>query len=182
MIVAFGYRSRSGKDTAANMFAALAGKRTTVIRDAFAEDLKDVAYRLYSRYGLRRGAYYNTPEGERLRGVPLPVINKTPVQVWVELGMKCREIWQDTWLDFVVDRSRLRSDAIFVVSDVRFANEARAIKESGGYCVRVDRDTATINPSDVYLDDWDFDFVLNNNGTLNDLEKQVSNLVSEVIK
>lgn len=182
MIVAFGYRSRSGKDTAANMFASIAGKRKTVIRDAFAEDLKDIAYRLYGRYGLRRGEYYNTPEGERLRGVALPVIGKTPVQIWVELGMKAREIWPDTWLDFVLDRSRLRSDAILVVSDVRFVNEAEAIKREGGYCIRVDRSSAKINPSDVYLDNWNFDYVIDNNGSLADLEKRVSKIVEEVVK
>lgn len=180
MIVAFGYKSRSGKDTAANIFEQEMGKVKTVLRTAFATKLKRVSYDLFHRYGLRHEEYYNTPAGAAQRNQKLPGINKTPVEIWIEVGMKMREIDPDVWLNPVMDMAALREDAVLVVSDLRFPNEAKAIREAGGITIRVDRDSAITNGSDVYLNDWQFDHVIDNNGTLDDLRRSVKGIVNQI--
>lgn len=63
----------------------------------------------------------------------------------------------------------------WIITDVRFPNEAAAIKERGGIIVRVSRGVVSENehPSETALDDYQFDTVIVNNGTLTDLEEMV---------
>jgi hypothetical protein len=55
------------------------------------------------------------------------------------------------------------------ITDVRFPNEAVAIKRAGGTLVKINRpDVAVLeHPSEHALDDWDqWDLVIDNDGTL----------------
>lgn len=67
----------------------------------------------------------------------------------------------------------------WVITDVRFPNEAKAIKDRGGIMIRVDRPgVSPINnhPSETSLDQWKFDYKLVNNSdifTLKDSVKQI---------
>lgn len=63
----------------------------------------------------------------------------------------------------------------WLVTDVRFQNEADAIKNLGGIVVRIDRgmDTGT-HASETSLDDYKFDYTINNKGSLYDLVKEVA--------
>lgn len=56
-------------------------------------------------------------------------------------------------------------DSNWIVTDTRFANEAMAIKEKGGIIIRIDRPGVTpINdhPSETGLDNWNFDYKIQN--------------------
>jgi len=101
----------------------------------------------------------------------------------------------------------------WIITDVRFPNEAQAIKDRGGILIRVERPIdlrfpklwklyASSNkylsysggilawllghdkemseklnhPSEIALDDYEFDYVINNNGDLNELIKEFRNL------
>lgn len=67
----------------------------------------------------------------------------------------------------------------WLVTDVRFPNEAQAIKDAGGIVIRVDRnpreleDAFNLHASETALDDWAFDHVIRNYGTLQQLEREV---------
>ena len=62
----------------------------------------------------------------------------------------------------------------WLVTDVRFKNEAKMLKDTGALLVRVDRNVDTgDHPSEVDLDDYKFDVVLDNSGSLLNLVKQV---------
>jgi len=53
----------------------------------------------------------------------------------------------------------------WIITDTRFPNEAQAIKDAGGLVIRVDRTgVKPINdhPSEVGLDDWNFDYKIAN--------------------
>lgn len=61
----------------------------------------------------------------------------------------------------------------WIITDCRFPNEAKAVKRFGGKVIRVNRPgIGPINnhPSEIALDDWDFDAVIENDGTLEDLK------------
>lgn len=68
----------------------------------------------------------------------------------------------------------------WIVTDVRFPNEAQAIKDNKGYIIRINKPGlrgVNNHVSETALDDWDFDLVIENKGDLNDLYQQVSTLL-----
>ncbi len=60
----------------------------------------------------------------------------------------------------------------WIITDVRFPNEAQAIKDRGGIMVRIDRPDNPLTPSthesETALDDWEFDIRVVNNGRLDE--------------
>ena len=67
----------------------------------------------------------------------------------------------------------------WLVTDTRFPNEANAIKERGGIVVRVDRGLSTgDHPSETALDDYEFDYVIPNTGTIEELIEEVVKFVT----
>lgn len=65
----------------------------------------------------------------------------------------------------------------YVISDVRFPNEADAVKDVGGRVVRVERpgtDPVNSHPSEVALDGYPFDAIFNNDDTLEHLRIMVT--------
>ena len=110
---------------------------------------------------------------------------------------------QDIWLNSLEYRMRKQNEnsPCTVVSDARFRNELDLIKNMGGVVIWVQRgelpewyETAsqahsnvvcrkimTTKYKDVHESEWNWagynvDYVINNNGTLEDLEKQVENI------
>jgi hypothetical protein len=64
----------------------------------------------------------------------------------------------------------------WIITDTRFPNEAEAVKQKGGIVVRVNRNgvkPVNSHPSEVGLDNWDFDHVIENNGSIEDLIEKV---------
>lgn len=59
----------------------------------------------------------------------------------------------------------------WIISDVRFKSEAKGIKDLEGIIVRVNREGAGAGNhiSEVDLDDYSFDYVINNDGSMEDL-------------
>lgn len=75
----------------------------------------------------------------------------------------------------------------WIITDCRFPNEAEAIKDRGGMVVRIDRRLPTApyqtleqrHPSETSLDSWIFDYIINNNGTIEELTGKVKKMLEE---
>ena len=85
-------------------------------------------------------------------------------------------------------------DSNWVITDVRFPNEAQAIKDRGGVVIRVERKPFNraggmegnkqfseqikedTHLSETALDDYDFDYVIENDGSIKDLVEKVKKL------
>ena len=68
----------------------------------------------------------------------------------------------------------------WIITDVRFPNEAQAIKNKGGIIIRVDRPgVVPINnhPSEIGLDDWKFDYKIANVSDVVSLMFTVENIL-----
>jgi hypothetical protein len=68
----------------------------------------------------------------------------------------------------------------WIITDVRFPNEAQAIKDKGGIIIRVDRPgVSPINdhPSEIGLDGWKFDYTVPNISDIFDLKESVKNIL-----
>ena len=74
----------------------------------------------------------------------------------------------------------------WIITDVRFPNEAQAIKDRGGIVIRVDRKldrpltaeeiVSSQHPSETALDNYEFDHVIDNNGSIEELVEKVKQL------
>jgi hypothetical protein len=75
----------------------------------------------------------------------------------------------------------LTTDSNWIITDVRFPNEAQAIKDRGGIIIRIERPGGEshcggAHASETALDDYDFDIVINNDGTIDELIDKVKQL------
>ena len=165
-IVAFGHKSRQGKDSAAKrLFAELKclSPKLVVKRASFAGKLKAICFDLYAWAGLKPGPYYEDAEHEPERYEILPAIGKSPVQIWIEVGNKLREVYSNTWIDATLSA---QSCDVLIISDLRFPNEAAAVQSLGGLCIKVIRpghpglDSSSDNALNEF-ENWDYRFVAN---------------------
>ena len=125
-----------------------------------------------------------------------PLESLTPRKLLQLLGTECgREILHpDIWVNalFADYKKVMRTNANkepdlfnmpkWIITDVRFPNEAQAIKDKGGIVIRVNRDNGTraidVNPhpSETALDNYKFDEVIENNGSIEELIEKVKQL------
>ena len=85
--------------------------------------------------------------------------------------------WDANGSPVMVDRN-------WIFTDCRFPNEAQAIKDRGGYIIRIDRPgikPVNDHPSETALDNFDFDYKIFNASDLISLKQSVS-IVMEMIK
>lgn len=114
----------------------------------------------------------------------------TPRDIMVAYGQFFRQFDRDWWIkqafkkiegfEVMAERGVATNYARFVISDLRFKNEAEAIKEKGGIVVRLERKPelniykgALTDVSETDLDDYDFDLTLGKDANIGpeDLEK-----------
>lgn len=179
MIIGLGYKARSGKDTIADHLC----KKFGFHRGAFAGALKDAAREIF---GLSWEQLYGSE-----KEIVDPYWRDTPRKLLQMLGTEClrKGYSDDVWIRalrrhmLLVDEAR-RWTSHWVITDVRFPNEAAAIKEWGGLLWRVDRPTSgasggvVAHPSETALDGFaGWDAVIENNSTLEDLYLQVGGLL-----
>lgn len=68
----------------------------------------------------------------------------------------------------------------WIITDVRFPNEAKAIKDKGGVIIRINRPgVSPINdhPSEIGLDHWKFDYTIANVSDIFDLKETVRDIL-----
>ena len=137
-IVGFGHRRQVGKDTLAEMVKQRLFGSVLVERTSFARQLKLAAYRLFRYAGMQDPDFYDV-HPERREEALYPVMKKTPRQIWIEMGNAMRRIAPDIWIRNVLDdHPRPRAD-VLLISDVRYPNEVKAIRDRGGIVVKVVR-------------------------------------------
>ena len=175
----------SGKDTVAERLVAQHSYR----RDSFAKSLKDAVSSMFNwDRELLEG---KTDASREWREQPdefwserfgKPVTPRWVLQYFgteVMRGNMYDGIWVDSCL------GRYKGDNT-VISDTRFVNEIKKIKEKGGKIICVKRGELPtqkeMQERGAHKSEWDwldssFDYVIDNNGTLEDLYKKVDDLI-----
>ena len=175
-IIAFGYKKGVGKSTATKFLSShlrCEHPEFIIKTVSFAAKLKDIAFQLYGWAGLKRGVYYETHYKEK--EIVLPQLELSPRDLWIGVGNKLREIRESTWIDYALN---VKAD-IIIISDLRFTNEAQAIRKLGGTLVEIHRCVPQgTDAAEIDLDNWDsWDCVIDNNSTLNNLNQRVLELL-----
>ena len=167
MIIGLSGYARSGKDTIAEHLVKIYDFK----RIAFADPIREFLYEMN------------------------PLINKVPLQQMVdEYGWdvaksndEVRALLQNTGVgarklfgsDFWVQQALKNLDATgdYVITDVRFKNEAQALSEMGAFLWRVTRpgvNAINSHISEHDLDDWEFDVSILNDSTIGALHSAVN--------
>lgn len=163
MIIGLNGYAKSGKDEVAKAIKSLHPMWEI---KKFAGKLKDIA-------SILTGVPAESFEDQSFKMRHLLGWDMTARDLLQKIGTEgIREsVHQDAWVNALfVDYYK---HAKWVITDVRFPNEAQAIKDRGGFVVRVNRPgVGPVNnhPSETAMDDWDFDDVIENNGTLQELK------------
>ena len=181
-IIAFGHRRRVGKDCASRFLDTILkieARHLKVRRVSFASKLKDLCSQIYGWAGLQDEQYYE--DHPEYREEILVEIGLSPRDIWINVGNKFREVYRNTWLDYAM--RGVKAD-IVIISDMRFENEAKRVRELGGMLIKLTRSAAPISNdvSDSALDKWtDWDKIIDNSGTMSSLNSQMDQLAKELI-
>jgi len=164
--------ARNGKDTVADHLISKYGYE----RISFAAPMKEALYRLNPKITvdsvvstpIRIGVDVYGWDDLKTHG---PEVRELLQRFGTEVG---RELWgEDFWVNAAIDS--ISDGSRVVVSDVRYPNEADAVKKLGGEVWRVVRPgygAANDHASEHALNDYDFDYMIENNSgveTLYDL-------------
>lgn len=181
MLIGLSGKKRAGKDTIADRLVTRHGFQ----RVAFADSLRDAALSLdpliltgaeVGLMPLRLTQVVGNLGWERAKSVP--EVRRTLQR----LGVAIRELDTGFWVHAAARtiEAALGEGRPVVVTDVRFPNEAEYIRHKGGVLVRVERPglhPVDTHESETALDEWEFDCVVANDGTLDELRERASHLL-----
>lgn len=210
MIIGISGKIKSGKDTAGQMIIDMTAEKCTerienefgdstykeawnpcfrVIR--FADKLKGIASLLT---GVPREKFedqefkasnmdseWAQPAYKKSYPMPhIPTYREFLQQLGTEVmrNLLHENVWVNAAMSDIDDKN-------VIFTDVRFPNEAQAIKDKGGVIIRINRyppgcssKLMDEHESEKALDDWKFDHVIYNVGTLEDLWNQVKEILN----
>ena len=191
MIIGISGKAQSGKDTVCKMIVY------TLWYYNYSQRLKPFGIEHYNTTYERFGDiidftphWYKTSFANKLKQCLSNILNvsiskfednefkKSEVE-W--LGITVRELLQkfgtairnevsdDFWVKACLNNLEEGDD--YLITDVRFKSEAKGIKDLEGIIVRVNREGAGAGNhiSEIDLDDYSFDYVINNDGSMEDL-------------
>lgn len=172
MIIGISGKFGTGKDTAA---LCILEEYPDYHITPIARALKEICARLLST----PVEFQYTREG---KATTMPGHDNTVGRYQQLLGMKIRELFgEDIWVNITINDPKPYK----IITDVRFPNEVAAIERAGGIIIRLERQGVELNDgrdpmhiSETALDDYPFQHVIKNNGTIADLKDQLMQIIS----
>ncbi len=172
--IAFSGRAGSGKDTAAGILTKYLTAADSVNKDIEIYVMKFAAplYNILNFIEKKIGRPESSPFGSK---------DRTALQ---DIGSWMREHYGlDVFIKMLIEESRriLKSDnnKYIFITDLRYKNEAAALKEEGYTLVRIERqDSSKIvdnhqSENDLSADDENFDIIIYNDETIEELKAAV---------
>lgn len=176
MIIGLSGYARSGKDTVAGMLMGIHHYQ----RVAFADKIREFLYEIdplvmFNGTDFRLQDIIDSKGWEDAK-TEFPEIRR----LLQDLGVSARDIFgNDFWIDQALRKYNVTEK--IVITDVRFKNEAAAIKRhKNGQVWRINRigiGPANDHISETDLDDWEFDAVLQNDSDMPNLIRQIRTLL-----
>ncbi len=166
VIIGFGHRKRSGKDTVGQYLV----NQYKFKKLSFADPLKQAAKLIC---GFSDEQCYGSDIDKETTD---PYWGFSPRWFMQRFGTEVgRAIDSDLWVKAMLRQAQKIPSV--VVCDVRFPNEAKAIRDQGGLVIRVDRPSlgplTDTHPSETSLEGFEYDDVIVNDGSLEDLYDKV---------
>jgi hypothetical protein len=180
-------KANSGKNTVSQLFCeAICSQGREPKHLAFADPIKEIAQILFPHipndhlYGASK---YRSEiiEGAFKDGKPLTVR-----QLLIDIGTMGRDYNPTIWIETLrhrLETAHRQNPPVVIINDVRFKNEFDFLHQLGFYQIRLHRNEYTkidhLSETDQdNIRDDQFDCVLSNNGTLEDLRKDVAKIAA----
>jgi hypothetical protein len=150
---------------------------------AFADPIRAMLATLLAENGIDDDKYMNTRE---FKETVIPELGVSYRHMAQTLGTEWgRALHGDFWLRIAASYMESLDDGMepapyFVISDVRFANEAAWVREQGGVIWRIERPQAVpvrAHASEAELYHFSADATIDNSGTIDALEHTVMQLL-----
>lgn len=181
-------RKRAGKNEFAEAVAGACGSIDDVYLFAFADAIREIMYAVDPIIGYEDGEFVRYATVIDQHGYETAKDYPEFRQFAQRLGTEAGRIvfGNDVWVDLVMGKIEgLPEDSLVLIPDVRFPNEYDAIKDAGGYVVRVDRPSLDEDEYDAHASetawlDLEPDTVVRNDGPLSDLRLKAHVLLEAV--
>lgn len=160
LILGFGSKARVGKDSCGNAIIDYFNTKNLQAQFHYGNKAKLTIAKIYK---FAAAIYKLCEEEYGMKSKDAPLLQR--------VGTEYRDRDQNYWVDKVFDQIKREKPDVAIITDVRYKNEAGRIKSEGGYVIGVTRlnrggtrfvadDRPVDHPSEVDLDDWDFDYNL----------------------
>jgi hypothetical protein len=193
--VAITGKANSGKDTVGKIISkehrSINRYKNFATKIALADPVKEIGMIMFP--DLKKNIFFG-PSENRKTEIPNSFKNDSPLtvrQLLIDIGTNLgRSYNENIWLDVFDSRLSIQEKhgtSLVIVTDVRFRNEFDHVKNKGFFTIRLKRDNYTKidNVSETDQDgiaDLEFDYVLNNNGTLASLKDEIKNKIMPSLK
>jgi hypothetical protein len=187
VLVGFGHKARQGKNTAAFAFLEECPLESHARMFAFADALRAEVKKAIRQYGTDSALIAAWKEDGLMPEWVVPESGKprTLLQWWGTDFRRAQD--PDYWVKALFKTFDKLQPDIALVTDVRFPNEAAAIKAAGGYLVKVTRTSkpdlaVPAHPSEHALNGftgWDYELVA---ATVDELKKKTLALYAELTR
>jgi hypothetical protein len=180
MIIGLTGKKSSGKDTIANYLVSKHG----FIKLSFGEAVKDIVHIIT---GWDRDLIEGSTEESRIfrETIKHKMYNKTCRELMQIVGTDLfrNHFDENIWINIVINKiNKINS---YVISDVRFDNEANAIKNEGGILIKINRTRTSSSSSfnsDLHISESGIsipiDFEILNDGISNNYMKEIDNFIN----
>lgn len=187
MVIGISGKIGSGKDTFAELFIA-----HVMYKYGIQFENKKFAYNLKKIVSILTGVSMDEVLSREGKLKYLPEWGMTIGEMQQKVGTEAirNNIHSDAWVLSLFGTYAKDKD-FWIVTDVRFKNEARIIKENGGIIVRLNGDPLNsksgdnrnmIHQSEIDLDDYDgFDYVYNNIPPIDNLRNFVELITEKIL-
>jgi len=162
MKIAFGYKMRSGKDTSVDYLISKYGGE----KISFSKPLYDILH-----YAQKICNFPQEKDRKFLQWIGTDWAREKDNNIWINLALKSIE----------------NIEGNIYCSDVRFINEFKALKENGFIVIKIERNlvledknsTKHISENELdNIDDSEWNYIIKNNDTLEELYKKIDDIVN----
>lgn len=178
MLIGLSGYAQVGKDSAAELLSYWDFERR-----AFADILREALVALNPTVRYKGDPFpvaslfkWHGYEGARAGA---PEIRELLQRLGTEVGRNM--LGENVWVDAAL--ATCEPDRDYVFTDVRFTNEAEALRSLGGIIIRIERPgygPANDHPSEVAMDDYPWDYVVINDGDYTSFATKLQNIVQDL--
>jgi hypothetical protein len=172
MIIGLSGYAQSGKNTVGDILVDHHG----FVQIAFADVIKDFLYAINPMVSCSPSGYLQGLVD--LKGWEQAKLEPQVRRLLQSTGLVGREMIDDyLWVALTLSQIRDPHEDRYVITDVRFPNEAAAITAQGGQIWRIERpgvEAVNGHVSESAMDAWVFDETIVNDGSIEDLKKKIT--------
>ena len=172
MIIGLSGYAQSGKNTVADILVDHHG----FTQLAFADAIREFVYRINPMVACSPTGYLQ--DLVNLKGWDEAKQEPQVRRLLQDTGASGRDMIDEyLWVALTLSQINNPQDGRYVITDVRFPNEASAISSQGGQIWRIERpgvDAVNDHISETALDAWIFDETIVNDGSIEDLKKKIT--------